>query len=126
MCVCATTICKALLDMYVENLPYTCIYKVLSSKLEDQQFNNLFQSATLTDRARLLSISSPHESFVFYPQIACKFIKYVSHRLLFSEDLKDKMPDVDLTSRHNIIKFLKYTVLRSVHTKHAEVSNSFF
>ena len=36
--------------------------KVLSSKLEDQQFNNLFQSATLTDRARLLSISSPHAS----------------------------------------------------------------
>ena len=36
--------------------------KVLSSKLEDQQFNNLFQSATLTDRARLLAISSPHAS----------------------------------------------------------------
>ena len=36
--------------------------KVLSSKLEDQQFNNLFQSATLTDRAHLLSISSPHAS----------------------------------------------------------------
>ena len=36
--------------------------KVLSSKLEDQQFNNLFQSATLTDRACLLSISSPHAS----------------------------------------------------------------
>ena len=36
--------------------------KILSSKLEDQQFNNLFQSATLTDRARLLSITSPHAS----------------------------------------------------------------
>ena len=36
--------------------------KVVSSKLEDQQFNNLFRSATLTDRARLLSISSSHAS----------------------------------------------------------------
>ena len=36
--------------------------KVLSSKIEDRQFSNLFHSATLTDRARLLSISSPHAS----------------------------------------------------------------
>ena len=34
--------------------------KVLSSKIEDQQFGKLFHSATLTDRARLLSVSSPH------------------------------------------------------------------
>ena len=36
--------------------------KVLSSKIEDQQFNNLFHNASVTDRARLLSISSPHAS----------------------------------------------------------------
>ena len=36
--------------------------KVLSSKIEDRQFSNLFHSATLTDRACLLSISSPHAS----------------------------------------------------------------
>jgi hypothetical protein len=36
--------------------------KVLSSKIEDRQFSNLFHSATLTDGARLLSISSPHAS----------------------------------------------------------------
>ena len=36
--------------------------KVLSSKIEDRQFGNLFHSATLTDKARLLSISSPHTS----------------------------------------------------------------
>ena len=36
--------------------------KVLSSKIEDRQFSNLFHSATLTDRARLLSISSSHTS----------------------------------------------------------------
>ena len=36
--------------------------KVLSSKIEDQQFNNLFHNAFVTDRARLLSISSPHAS----------------------------------------------------------------
>ena len=36
--------------------------KVLSSKIENRQFSNLFHSATLTDRARLLSISSPHTS----------------------------------------------------------------
>ena len=36
--------------------------KALSSKIEDQQFGNLFHSATLTDRARLLSVSSPHTS----------------------------------------------------------------
>eukprot|EP00731_Ephydatia_muelleri_P031407 Em0022g921a len=36
--------------------------KVLSSKIEDQQFNNLFHNASVADRARLLSISSPHAS----------------------------------------------------------------
>eukprot|EP00731_Ephydatia_muelleri_P013949 Em0007g1259a len=36
--------------------------KVLSSKIEDQQFNNLFHNASVTDRARLLYISSPHAS----------------------------------------------------------------
>ena len=36
--------------------------KVLSFKIEDQQFSNLFHSATLTDRAHLLSISSPYAS----------------------------------------------------------------
>ncbi|KAL5505640.1 hypothetical protein EMCRGX_G007104 [Ephydatia muelleri] len=36
--------------------------KVLSSKIEDRQFGYLFHSATLTDRARLLSVSSPHTS----------------------------------------------------------------
>ena len=36
--------------------------KVLSSKIEDQQFNNIFHNASVTDRARLLSISSPHAS----------------------------------------------------------------
>ena len=36
--------------------------KVLSSKIEEQQFNNLFHNASVTDRARLLSISSPHAS----------------------------------------------------------------
>ncbi|KAL5494027.1 hypothetical protein EMCRGX_G015296 [Ephydatia muelleri] len=36
--------------------------KVLSSKIEDRQFGNLFHSATLTDKARLLSISSPPTS----------------------------------------------------------------
>ena len=36
--------------------------KVLSSKTEDQQFSNLFHSATLTDRIRLLSSLSPHAS----------------------------------------------------------------
>ena len=36
--------------------------KVLSSKIEDRRFGNLFHSATLTDRARLLSVSSPHIS----------------------------------------------------------------
>ena len=35
--------------------------KVLSSKIEDRQFGNLFH-ATLTDRAHLLSVSSPHTS----------------------------------------------------------------
>ena len=32
---------------------------VLSAKLEDQQFANLFANASLPDRARLLSIFSP-------------------------------------------------------------------
>jgi hypothetical protein len=36
--------------------------KGLSSKIEDQQFDILFHSASLTNRARLLSISSPHAS----------------------------------------------------------------
>eukprot|EP00731_Ephydatia_muelleri_P002906 Em0001g2906a len=36
--------------------------KVLSSKIEDRQFGNLFHSATFTDRARYLSVSSPHTS----------------------------------------------------------------
>ena len=36
--------------------------KVLSSKMEDQQFNHLFHNASVTDRARLSSISSPHAS----------------------------------------------------------------
>ena len=36
--------------------------KVLSSKLDDQQFNNIIQCTTLTDRARILPISSPHAS----------------------------------------------------------------
>eukprot|EP00731_Ephydatia_muelleri_P034844 Em0081g9a len=36
--------------------------KVLSSKIVDRQFSNLLHSATLNDRACLLSISSPHPS----------------------------------------------------------------
>ena len=36
--------------------------KVLSSKIENQQFNYLLHNASVTDRARLLSISSPHAS----------------------------------------------------------------
>ena len=36
--------------------------KMLSSKLEDQQFTELFSNASLPDRARLLSISLPHSS----------------------------------------------------------------
>ena len=36
--------------------------KILSSKIQDQQFNNVFHNASVTDRARLLSISSPHAS----------------------------------------------------------------
>ena len=36
--------------------------KLLSVKLEDQQFTKLFANASLPDRARLLSISSPHSS----------------------------------------------------------------
>ena len=36
--------------------------KLLSAKLEDQQFTKLFANASLPDRARLLSISSPHSS----------------------------------------------------------------
>ena len=33
---------------------------VLSQNLDDKQFQSLLQSSTLADRARLLSISSPH------------------------------------------------------------------
>ncbi|KAL5509663.1 hypothetical protein EMCRGX_G005065 [Ephydatia muelleri] len=36
--------------------------KLLSAKLENQQFTKLFANASLPDRARLLSISSPHSS----------------------------------------------------------------
>ena len=36
--------------------------KLLSAKLEDQQFTKLFANASLPDRARLLSISSLHSS----------------------------------------------------------------
>ena len=35
---------------------------VLSQKLEDKQFQSLLQCSTLADRARLLSVSSPHAS----------------------------------------------------------------
>ena len=35
---------------------------VLSQNLEDKQFQSLLQSSTLADRARLLSVSSPHAS----------------------------------------------------------------
>ena len=35
---------------------------VLSQNLDDKQFQSLLQSSTLADRARLLSISSPHAS----------------------------------------------------------------
>ena len=36
--------------------------KLLSAKLEDQQFTKLFANASVSNRARLLSISSPHSS----------------------------------------------------------------
>ena len=36
--------------------------KFLSNKIEDCQFRKLFDNSTLIDRARLLSISSPHAS----------------------------------------------------------------
>eukprot|EP00731_Ephydatia_muelleri_P030622 Em0022g136a len=36
--------------------------KALSAKIDDFQFNQLFNSSSLADRARLLSISSPHAS----------------------------------------------------------------
>ena len=36
------------------------IQKALSAKIDDFQFNQLFNSSSLADRARLLSISSPH------------------------------------------------------------------
>ena len=53
--------------------------KVLPSKLEDQQFNNLFQSATLTDRARFLSISFPHAaawlSVTPFPRLTSTWIR---------------------------------------------------
>eukprot|EP00731_Ephydatia_muelleri_P025227 Em0017g310a len=38
------------------------IQKDLSAKIDDFQFNQLFNSSSLADRARLLSISSPHAS----------------------------------------------------------------
>ena len=38
------------------------IQKALSVKIDDFQFNQLFNSSSLADRARLLSISSPHAS----------------------------------------------------------------
>ena len=38
------------------------IQKALSAKIDDFQFNQLFNSSSLADRARLLSISSPHAS----------------------------------------------------------------
>eukprot|EP00731_Ephydatia_muelleri_P003120 Em0001g3120a len=38
------------------------IQKALSAKIDDFQFNQLFDSSSLADRARLLSISSPHAS----------------------------------------------------------------
>eukprot|EP00731_Ephydatia_muelleri_P017043 Em0010g141a len=37
-------------------------YRALSAKIDDTQFNQLFNSSSLADRARLLSISSPHAS----------------------------------------------------------------
>ena len=37
-----------------------CGQKDLSCKLEDSQFNKLFAYSSLPDRARLLSVSSPH------------------------------------------------------------------
>eukprot|EP00731_Ephydatia_muelleri_P012634 Em0006g1528a len=36
--------------------------KALSAKIDDFQFNQLFNSSSLADRARLLSITSPHAS----------------------------------------------------------------
>ena len=44
----------------VESQPQ--IQKALSAKIDDFQFNQLFNSSSLADRARLLSISSPHAS----------------------------------------------------------------
>ncbi|KAL5497161.1 hypothetical protein EMCRGX_G013585 [Ephydatia muelleri] len=38
------------------------VQKALSAKIDDFQFNQLFNSSSLADRARLLSISSPHAS----------------------------------------------------------------
>ncbi|KAL5477517.1 hypothetical protein EMCRGX_G024327 [Ephydatia muelleri] len=38
------------------------IQKALSAKIDDFQFNQLFNSSSLADRARLLYISSPHAS----------------------------------------------------------------
>ena len=35
---------------------------VMSSKLEDHQFTELYNSASMPDKARLHSISSPHAS----------------------------------------------------------------
>ena len=42
----------------VSNTP--CRQKDLSGKLEDNHFKKLFDSSSLSDRARLLSVSSPH------------------------------------------------------------------
>ncbi|KAL5500331.1 hypothetical protein EMCRGX_G011876 [Ephydatia muelleri] len=46
----------------VDNSCFTLTQKFLSNKIEDCQFKKLFDNSTPIDRARLLSISSPHAS----------------------------------------------------------------
>eukprot|EP00731_Ephydatia_muelleri_P004695 Em0002g871a len=52
-------LCGSFLESFAQRPP---IQKALSAKIDDFQFNQLFNSSSLADRARLLSISSPHAS----------------------------------------------------------------
>ena len=47
---------------FVDNSCSSTTQKFLSNKIEDCQFRKLFNNSTPIDRARLLSISSPHAS----------------------------------------------------------------
>eukprot|EP00731_Ephydatia_muelleri_P015211 Em0008g931a len=52
-------LCGSFLESFAQRPP---IQKALSAKIDDFQFNQLFNSSSLADRARLLFISSPHAS----------------------------------------------------------------